>query len=67
MDKKTAEQLSQENAEALLQAMKKLSSNLHRLSENLEQTACEIEDEEARKFQHWAVDIIERIKAKSKA
>lgn len=66
MDKKTAEQLSLENAEALFQAMKNLSADLHRLSENLEQVAYEMEDEEARYFQQEVVDLIERIKTKSK-
>lgn len=67
MDKKTAEHLSAEQAEALIKAMKKLRADLHQLSENLEQAASEMEDEEAKKFQPEAYEIIEEIKTKSKA
>ncbi|MGC5789951.1 hypothetical protein [Herbaspirillum huttiense] len=66
MDKKTAELLSQEDAEALFQAMKRLTTELQLLSENLEQVALEMEDGEAAKFKQDVHDAIEKIRIKSK-
>lgn len=67
MDKKTAQHLTKEQAEALLEVMEKLSTDLLELSENLEQAASEIEDEEAKKFQQEACKVIEKIKSRAKA
>lgn len=67
MDKKTTEQLWLENSEALFEAMINLSADLHRLSEDLEQVASEIEDRDVEKFQDQVANVIERIKTKSKA
>lgn len=66
MDKKTAELLSQEDAEALFHAMKRLTTELQLLSENLEQVALEMEDCEAEKFKQEVYDTIEKIRIKSK-
>lgn len=66
MDKKTAEPLSQEDAEALFHAMKRLTTELQLLSENLEQAALEMEDGEVAKFKQEVYDAIEKIRIRSK-
>ena len=66
MDKKTAELLSREDAEALFQAMKRLTTELQLLSENLEQVAFEMEEGEAANLKQEVYDAIEKIRIRSK-